>query len=472
MVRLRSLGGEFHSPDDFRPGALFTMPYLADMQAYQEYQDGNLDLLFSRMAGNADLGDITGAALYRTAGNGAYWRINFFRAITRQFVGAVFERTPVLLDDDPAAEALWEQHKNAILRAMRLAAAWRVSKGRGVLAVEHRYPNALVPVAYDPAFYVPLVDYVNRDHVLGHVMALPWYDGPRLPGLEYPNKMRVMIYVPEEGARNSDGRIPGAVNEIRNFLYAGNLSGGTIAGRLGEEDTPREANSRLEGMWSFGDDDSWYATAERGVYECILALTNARTALTQDVRATAILPEVVDPQFVDADGNIKVDLLRPQYRIPANHMSMSGSTGFGYVEPPGPMQAEAFLRMYEVGRENLAYDANIPPEAFGVNYTANEPAEAVTKLQQVFKTAVVDTRDDLGVIASQMFAALTGVMDATIGWEFEPFADQKENDDRAIKLKGAGIISTDTAQVMTNTPREAIQEAANGVSDLSVREGG
>ena len=74
MVRLRKVADEFHHPDEFRPGTMLTWDYLRDMEAYQEYQDGNLTSLYARMSGTPEQDDVTGAPVLQRSGPGRLLR--------------------------------------------------------------------------------------------------------------------------------------------------------------------------------------------------------------------------------------------------------------------------------------------------------------------------------------------------------------------------------------------------------------
>ena len=369
MVRLRKLGSEFHHPDDFRSGANLHMPYLRDMQAYQDYLDGDLSPLFARMAGNATAQDVTGAAYYKDTGIEGWWHLNLFQAVTRHLVAAVFERSPVPMDSNPAIDDLWKEHGPPMIRQTRRAVEWFPGKGRGVLKMENRYPGIPTTVAVDPQYYIPLVDPINRDLTVGDAIVRLWYEGERVVDRAIPNRVTVEVSVTEEQAAISDGRLT-PVNEVVTFWWAGDEAQGSIGSGSFGDASGREVNSRCLGIWTFGVDDSIYKSMERNVYEFLLAMTHARTALTQDVRSTQIIPQVVGEENIDTAGKLKLDRLRPQFQVPVDQIS--GSAGLGYLEPPGPAVADAFTRMAEINLDNLAYSANLPPEVVGLNGQSNQ----------------------------------------------------------------------------------------------------
>ena len=454
MVRLRRVADEFHNPDEFRPGTMMVWPYLLDMEAYQEYQDGQLDRLYSRMTGGPEQQDITGAQLYVKAGVNAYYNLNLFQMVQRYFLAAIWEENPVALDDEEALQTRWEEDGQMLIREARRATEWLVSKGDGVLKVEQRMGMA-TPLAVDPEDYVPLMDPIERDLTVGHALVRRWYEGPRLSsGSDLYNRATVQIHIPPELAALSDGRV---VETMSRTTYS--FPGGSDAeGILGEvlETMP---DARVLGVWRFGNSDSVFKSMERNVYEIIMAFSHARTALTQDIRSTAIIPAAIDPAQVDpATGRIKRDLLRPEFRISVDNIQGSGPSAIGYLDPPGPAIADAFMRLADVGLDNLAYTANTPREAFGQNYQANEPADALTKLLQTFKTKVIDTRDDLSKILSEAFLLLTG-QQIKVGWKKEPFANSTVIRDEIRRDFKDGIINLGFAQSALNYP---IMEVDNG----------
>ena len=336
MVRLRKLGSEFHSPEDFVTGANLHMPYLRDMQAYQDYLDGDLSPLFTRMAGNATAQDVTGAIYYKDAGIEGWWHLNLFQAVTRHLVAAVFERSPIPMDSNEAIDALWQEHGPAMIRQARRAVEWFPGKGRGVLKMENRYPGIPTPIAVDPQFYIPLVDPINRDLTVGDAIVRLWYEGERIVDRAIPNRVTIEICVSQAQADISDGRIPQPVNDVMTFWWAGDEAQGSVGGKLeGLSRSPRP-NARNLGIWTFGVDDSIYKSMERNVYEFLLSMTHSRTTLTQDVRATALLPPVTGEESMDPDtGKLVLDRLRPQFQI-AVDQGRGGTSALGYIEPHGP----------------------------------------------------------------------------------------------------------------------------------------
>ena len=452
MVRLRQLGSEFRHPDEVKVGAQMAMPYIKDMQAYQEYIDGDLSKLWARMLGNEKTQDITGSAFYTDTGNLGYFPINFFQSVNRNMIAAVFESNPRVLDSGEETQKLWQAEADKLLKAARAGVAWRAPKGRSVWVLERRYPDTLALVAWDPQYYIPIVDTVDRDLTLGHILWRPWWSGPRVLQHDFPDMVTFYIYVDEEGAAMSEGRLQ-VINEVRTFQWSGTLDAGVVASAKVEEEIVRADGVRVVKIWSNGDDDSIFKTMERTAYEAILAISHSRTSLTQDIRATRIVPRVVDEGSLDANGKVVLDRLRPQYNIPVEEVT--GNSALGYLNPPGPGMAEAFFKLFDICLDNLAYTANMPRESFGLGMKHNESGQALAKLQQTFKTMVIDIRTDLSKVLSEAFEAKTGIK-ATIGWEHEPYVQTSETDKRVSELYKLGLISQSTAQVMSNVPVEEI----------------
>ena len=453
MVRLRKLGAEFHTPDQLRSGTLINMPYLTDMNAYQDYLDGDITGLFGRMAGNEEAQNVTGARFYAKAGPSGYWQLNLFRAYVRYLVAAVFDRSPVVLDDNPAVQAQWEEASPAMLRQARKAVEWFGAKGRGILMVQRRYPATNIPLVVDPKDYLPLVDPVDRDLTYGHMLLRLWFEGQRIQ-TTLPNRATVQIYIPQELADISDGRVI-VQNTTEDFTWGGDVLG-VVGGRLGDSVKASRENPRLQGLWSFGEDDSVFKTMERNVYELLISLSNSRTSLTRDIRPVRVEPTVNDAYSLDSSGRLILDLLDPSFRI-----SVDSQTGanLGYLHSGGMDTSSAFLQLVEIALDNLAYVANIPREAFGLNMQANESGEALQKLQATFRTMVIDIRDDLATILSLMWPLLGGPTGVKIGWEHEPFASTKEYRDSVRADFTAGIVNREFAQASLGYP---IMEVDNG----------
>ena len=463
MVRLRQLGSEIRHPEEIRTGMQLTMPYLKDMQAYQKYMDGDLSLLYDRMLGNKTTQNITGAQFYTETGNLGYFEVNFFRSLNRSVLAAVFQANPTVLDDDEKARELWEQDAPRWLQQARLGVEWRPGKGTSVWVLEKRYPGIPTLIAWDPEYWIPITDIVNRDLPLGHVLWRPWWSGPRVLQHDFPDSIHFNIYVNEEGADLSDGRF-GPINELRKFAWSGTLDAGVVSfndlpnlnTELKDEQS-REDSERIMGVWTSGNDDSMYKTMERTVYEAILAISHMRTALTQDIRSTRIVPRVNDPEFQRMQKNPTTEFkLNPQFQIPVDAATVSGNV-LGYLDPPGPEMAAAFKELYDTCVDNLPFVAGISrePEA-----RANQSGELIEQLRMAFHTMVTDIRDDLSKVLSEAFEMKHGIK-VTIGWEDEPQTNSVDKDQRILAYHEAGLISDKTAQTMGHLPIEKVDENSN-----------
>ena len=446
MVRLRQLGSEFHTPEQLGQGAIINMPYLTDFAAYQEYLNGDIHALFSRMAGNEFAQNVTGARFYTQAGPAGYWQLNFFRAYIRYLVAAVFDRSPVVLDANPEVQRRWKMDSTRMLRSGRRAVEWFGAKGRGILMVQRRFPGTNIPLAVDPKDYLPLIDPIDRDLTYGHALLRTWYEGPRIL-TDFRNRATIQIYIPQELADISDGRVA-PQNTTRDYVWAGHAQG-VVGGTFGQSTRASRENPRLQGLWTFGEDDSVFASMERNVYETLLALSNSRTSLTRDIRPVRIEPKLVGTNQVDAQGRLILDLLDPSFSIPPDAQL---GDALGYLHSGGMDTSSAFLQLVEIALDNLAYVANIPREAFGLNMQSNESGEALQKLQATFRTMVIDIRDDLSAIFSLMWPFLGGPEGAEIGWEHEPFASTEEYKRSIREDFKIGLISKPYAQAALGHP--------------------
>ena len=403
---------------------------------------------------------MTGAEIYADEDgkidDKAFYQLNLFLSGQRHYVATVWSESPMPIDASEEDFEEWKQGSAGLIREARKATAWKYSKGHGVIQVINRFPNTPVPMAIDPRGYLPIVDRQNRDLPLGHITFLLYTHYPRIEQLDTPFDIAFYIYIDEEGAAMSDGELV-PTNEYRKYTYAGSQGAGFIGAELKEE-LERGESSRILGIYAFGTGDSIFASMEHNAYEIILALTHARTALSQDIRSTQIIPDVVNDGTLDANGNLIRDRLRPHIQVPVDKPNGGGGSLFGYIAPPGPEMADAWIRVAENGFTNMAYSASQPPEVFGKNYVPNEPADAFSMITQTYRTEILDTRDDLSVILSRCWEHMTGKR-LMIGWQNEPLVNTRELDDRAIKLKGAGIINTETAQKMTGSPVEEIEDA-------------
>ena len=288
MVRLRNLASEFNSLGDFtKDSVILHMPYLDDFDAFQKYMDGDLSLLFDRMRGNALVQDVTGAAMYETAGIDnilAYYIMNLFRAGLRYRNSAIWEKNPTALDADEEDVKAWEEISIDLLREARKTTEWEFAKGHGVFHTQKIVGGEILTSAVDPAGYLPIVDLINRDLVLGKALFYRWYSAERVPSLDRPDRLTFNIFIDERGAAMSDGRL-----EVTNKQIQMIWSGMTGSGVATKSNTNTERNeykfdsmedsARTLAIHVFGDGDSIFATMERTVYEAILSLSHSRTAL-------------------------------------------------------------------------------------------------------------------------------------------------------------------------------------------------
>lgn len=472
MVRLRKLASEFYSERDLGTNAQLTMPYLEDMQAFQEFQDGDLTKLWSRNLGNAVKQNVSGARFYVKAGNGAYWKLNMFQVVTHAYLAAVFERSPHPLDDNEEVQNQWLIDGPAIIREARRAVEWFISKGRAILQVMN-YADITgdtptigrVPRALDPQFWVPIVNRIDRDLHIGSGTVRPFYSQARLPnGNNYADKVEIGLYVTKEQAALSEGD---TTEQNTRSIYTWNgIAQGTVGSptvyKIGDQEKS-EPNARLEGMWTFGNDYSIYGAMESNAYETLLLMTHARTALTRDVRSVRIDPKAqdIDPE---TGRRREFDPLDPRFEISLNAPEGAGSA-LGYVEPPGPAMAEAFMALANVSLDNMAYVCNTPRETFGNNYMANEPAEAFRIINHIFTTIIIDIRDELAKIMPMMWEAMGGPSGVKIGWDLEPFASTVAHKNEIRADFASGIIPLPFTQIQLGYPVMEVRQADNGQED-------
>ncbi|MDE0006223.1 MAG: hypothetical protein OXQ29_26340 [Rhodospirillaceae bacterium] len=447
MVRIRRLGSEFHSPDEIRPGLQLSMQYLADYERWQHYLDDNLAPLYARHSDGANGDKLTGYSYYRNAPK-AIWEMNYFRSVVRAFEAAVWSDMPMPIDASEQITAQWMIQGSDLIRQMRKSIEWRVGFGRGVVWTDEQVGSVPLFQTSSPAGYIPLLHPYNRDLVLGHVFLNFWREGERLQETDLANRVTAQIFVTPEAAAQSDGYMQ-QTNVIRIFEYAGQGSGafGSLGALLGE------VPGRLLGVWTYGDDDSIFGSMERNVFEALMHLSNARSALTRDVRPHQIVPTPVDPRNLDSQGRFVIDPVEPNVYVPVDESS-GGQSMFGYVEPPGPATSAAFMELHELAMRQLAYVAMTPPEEFGDNYMSGEPAQAVQLLKHTFLMFVIDARDDISRILSEAWATVGGPSDVRIGWSQAPYVDTDAIDARVIRLLSAGLISRSTGQSMAGLPIE------------------
>lgn len=474
MTYIRPIGDEFTHPDQVKAGAVLTTRHLEDMAAYQEYINGDLTRLFTRMAGNKDAQKLTGARYYERSGIDGYLSINIFLSLVRTMVGDVFAEAPVPQGADDDVLELWNQYSREFERAGRRALTWKIADGRGVMQLTDQAARQgdNEPVgtrqhlkAVNSQYFTPIVDAMDREVEIGSIINRLWYQGDRIAGMSIPNRLTSEVYVSDGGAALSSQLVPATSRRIE-FNWGGNEVEGTIGSEIKRID-PYRTNL---GIWSWGDDDSLFKTMERTVYEIILGFSNARTAMTQAIRAPFLRPEITSatlPKDPDT-GAVILDLYDPEIPIPLMP-GITGLDGFGYLTPPGATQAEGFISVVQLLIEYLAFSTGAPPHVFGLGYIANEAADTASKLLQMYKTMVVDAQDNIGRIMSEAFQIISGSSEI-VGWEHEPFLQTMENIRRTTELHSGYLITDANAQTAVGQPVEEITPENN--TRLKIEMGG
>jgi len=446
-----------------KPGLLMQMEYLPDLDRYDRYRRGDLSPLWAWLGGTSQARELTGLDRFWGYTN-VLPAINLFRAFTLAYDASVFDQRPQLMGETDSG--WWEENAEMVLRQARRALVQQAMTGYGGLAVENRVGQGGVqPVLIAPemAGYIPIVDPVSPDLVLGHVLMTFWWDGPRVAA-DFANRVTAQVWVSEEQAALSDGRIPGPVN--RRTTYGWNSS--NYNGVLGQviEDMP----GRLTGLEIFGYGDSMYELIESLVALLILKVGTANAALFQQALSVLLLPRatIVGNQ-VDEDGKLVMDAIRPVIHIDPIASTGSGNA-YGWVEGPGAEIASALEGSVGADLQYFAMLTGMGPEFFGQQGPANESGEHRLQLLQTAKTRVIDQRVDMGMALDRLIPLMEGgPADPQVAWKYEPFETQIDVDDRVIKLHGAGLISTATAQEMANLPVEDIEqpgmESEDGVFD-------
>jgi len=476
MARLRLLGSEFHTPADFHPGTNVLMPYLEAFDRYQRYLNNDLDPLFHYQPPSFSNG--LHYYIYRSRSTGmtvdetwAIKRLNLFQAVCRYLAGAVFEESPVLVEPTPEQETWWEERRPAILREMRRAVDWQIAKGRGVLQVEQRLTAGGVGPhlsAVDPSVYLPLVDYIDRDMVVGHALLRLWWPGPRQQS-EHPTRATVSVYVDDEGAALSDGRIPAPVATQTTYVWSGGATG--VLGDVVEAERP----SRVLALETWGDDDAIFADMESAVLAIMVAKSMAGAVLHRHAFSPLILPQVIDPANAGGDQGFRLDLHNPI--VWTSPSLPQGGSAFGYADNPAGEISAAYIDLVLSDMEDLAYTSGVSREAFGIGMATQESGDARERLQHSAKSRVRDIRDDIANRWPKLAEALgmPGGADSAIIWEYEPF---ERNSARRAEIRAdfeTGLISLETAQKALGYPVMEIEPTAGqpgGMMEMAAEGGG
>ena len=449
MPRLRERGLRLHHPDDVRPGLLMHMAYLPDLDRYDRYRRNDLRPLWSWYGATKEGRELSG--LDRFLQNDNYDttnilpHINLFKSYADAYDAAVFEQRPQLTGEPDSP--WWLENSELVLREARYASGQLTMTGYGGLAVEQRLGSGgVTPALYAPemAGYVPILAPGNPRLVLGHVLLTFWWEGPRIAS-DFANRVTAQVWVDEEGVSKSDGRISGPVNRRVTF----NWNSSNYNGVLGP--VVEDLDGRLLGFQVFGEGESIYEIMESLVASIIVKTGTANAALAQQALSVLILPAATAmDQARDSSGALVLDPIKPV--ITVSDMARTGGNPYGWVEGPGATMASALEASVTADLNSLAMLTGIGPEFFGMQGYAGESGEHRVQLLQTAKTRVIDRRVDIGMALDQLLPLLGGPASPGVAWRYEPFEDQTQVDDRAVKLLQAGIISVTTAQEMTQSP--------------------
>ena len=468
MARLRKLGSEFTHPDQVKVNTLLQMPYLDDMKRYQSYLDGDMQPLYAYFTGeeNSAINDVTGYKYYFKAGIRSLWQINFFRTISEIYRTTTFEEDPVPDGASKEEQDAWLIDGRRMIDEVKRGVDWLIAKGRFVAVVEKQITATSTLNNFrcvDPVSYFPIVHIRNRDLVLGHILVFWNYGLDERLETDIAYEVDVDIIIDEDGAALSDGYLE-PMNVLRRYRWSTQPQGRGVTADLIFEGT-----SNIQKVWTFGNDDSTFGESESNVFNSILALTNSRTSMTNEIRALKQLPAAIDSSNRDKDGRIVLDLLDPIWQIDVDSGQSVG--GIGYVEPPGPVMSAGFKELYGQGLDNLAYSAGVPRETLGQNYLSNEPAEALTKLQQIFITRVIDIRDNLsrGFTAALPFMGMDTKYD--IKWRRAPYEKLQLTVEELFSAYDKGLAEAETVQDRIDLPvnpniKPPMQMMANNMNQL------
>ena len=470
MPRLRQRGLRIHHPDEVAPGLLINMSYLPDLDRYDRYRRNDLSSLWGWYGTSREAREMSGLDRFIQEGAGGYNitrilpHINLFKSYSDAYDAAIFEQRPQLTGspDDP----WWFEHSEQVLREARYASTQHTMTGYGGLAVEQRLgAGAAAPTLYAPemAGYIPIQDPSNPRLVLGHVLLTFWWAGERIAS-DFANRVTAQVWVDADGVALSDGRIAAPVNRRVTFGWASSTYNGVL-GAI-EEDLP----GRMLGFQVFGEGESLYEIMESLVASIIIKTGTANAALAQQALSVLILPAATAmEQTHDQQGRLQLDPIKPV--ITFSDLGRQGGNPYGWVEGPGATMASALETSVEADLNSLAMLTGIGPEFFGMQGYAGESGEHRVQLLQTAKTRVIDRRVDIGMALDKLLPLIGGPAQPGTAWRYEPFEDQTQVDDRAVKLLQAGIISVTTAQEMTHSPLDPSLEKKAEEDDTDTQEG-
>lgn len=418
-------------------GMRWTWPHLDVWDRYAEYNDDNLDRLFTYQPADWVNGLLHFVYKHTTRARAtdgtlsdtettvnslrSIIRVNMFSQATTFHRGGTLGEPPTLLSPNPSRQAWLDVNKDTIYRALLRAFKHWPATGNFVLAVENTQQGLWLREV-DPRHYFKVVDIRDQSSVVGHVLAWPWRTPNTEGGDLYTHRQQpadrltVVKLAPDLG-----------VNTREEYTYG---PGGID--RLLSRSEPSE----FLVVAQFGQDRSLFEGAEQAVQQiCVLKSFQAQVQY-EWAKPMVALPHGA-PQTWQHDPRGSV-IRRDAMAEGGNHAELLQLGDRGAVW-------EALLRQHW----NTAHEAlKIPPSVTGVDNGGATSGIMVARMQADAKQQALELRQHIMRVLPGLIDTLDPTnagAEMTIEWPVEPYVSQDPLP-HIFELVQHGVITPDEAR--------------------------
>lgn len=419
------------SIDEFKEGLnLSNLPRMVKETRWQKWYDGNFDGLFP---------DPTIDNGYKLLGEDDVTRsknlvkINMFKLASNFYKnGAVAERPSITTDNTQLEEWLNQQRENLYNAIDRAAKDWAIKARATIVTYLPEGSDTGEVEAVNPTNHY---SFEEGDDIT-HVILEPYVEGEA----NYNNRIKILKY------------IEGELNIIQVFQ----LSQGGVIEHLLEE----EAGDISE-ICTAGQDDSWYDDAQNMGAEVMLRFSLNRRAFNKSDNRIKVMPSTILKTGVPGERKTDQDIFKEFVNQVEPVITTSGGVNVAELGTIGESydtkeRQSEFVRAVEI----FAFQAGLPPSAFGLMTSRTESGDAREMSQIAATSRVRDFRNDLSRCIPRILTGMNAPEgDVIVEWIATPFESRRARWERLLQLVDKGV------PIDVVLPMLGFQEAKVGGAD-------
>ena len=373
--------------------------------------------------------------------------VPFFKEASDIYIHAVLADNPVLDTDSPEMQEWWDEHQDTFLKVLRKAVQQWSIKDRMVMVT--LMDGSVLEI--DPTEYFRVGRLEDSDELVGHVLAIPYYDF-NAADLQNPAFMRIPNRI--QISRYSEGL---GINDVQQFDFSGSLViGKPITGR-----EPGDITSLVHG----GMGDSWYGHARTLVGRLMIQTTNLDVVVNQTNNKTLVIPTNISFGMRTGEGDTRTiqqlttayrKIVRPAVQIAAGTDPATADVGvideaYAVAEQQGVL---------EHTRQLCYLATELPPSVHGYGIGAAESGVAIERRNDRATARVAGLRNAIMRGFPKLFKGM-GAPEAEfhLSWRTAPFENRSEYEDRVLRLYNSKVISLELTQKMLGIEPHDIAQA-------------